>query len=1395
MLGCLPLIQAQDCSIISITATPNSCDGYYFSVSVNMEVDNPSSSEFTLAGNGIIYGTYFYSQLPVNIGPLLGDNDSQYELIAWDVENPACQNFTSFEAINCGPICHFYNAQMDLISCNSLTHAAIELDFDTSGVTSNVFDLYDEDGNEISSHLYASLPVQILTFETNGADSIKLMVCDHNTDCCELLTFPPIDCNPNNCEFYNVSIDPTCLVNNFVVTIDFEHENHPSDSFTVRGNGINYGKFAYTELPITLGPLNGNSNIEWEFVIRDSDLESCSEVILLGQYHCPPNCDVLEFMVDPLLCISDDGYSLLLEMQIEGHGQNGFSVFTENAYYGSHAYEDLPLTLPFIAGSGNFVDYITVCDNDFHGCCQTVGYEALLCAGCLLYNLEVDLLPCNEQEEFFAEIDFDYTNTGQDGFNVSGNGTDYGNFDYEDLPILIGPFDGSEEQFIEFVVTDNENSLCFAAIEVGALACNDICNLFDLQATAGVCTGNSQYVLELSFGFENSLADEFDLYANGEFYASYHYSDLPLTIVDFEGSGSGQDLIRVVDSEDLTCFDEITIEAPPCECSIFDLTAQQLPCTSDTTFGLEIEFFYENLPGDFVDVFFDGVLIGFYNVNELPFVINSIPEGSGTGLLQVCANDLSTCCVEIPIELDTCGGPACQLTDLFAEPGNCNSDSSFILDITFDTMFVATDSVRIYANDSLIGKFFITPNFIRIINFPELPGDLTTLTVCSVVSDDCCDTYVFETPHCGPQDCSITDLVVVPGECNTEETYEVVIEYNAENVNDDAVTVTVNFVLLDTFVAPNNRIEILNFPVVPTEFTRVEVCSVSNPDCCDVYEFETKDCEKQNECAIDIGTVDIGECFEDSTYVLHVNFIYFNLPEDSVIIYAGDESLGTFFVNEGEITIEHFPWNNNNHSVIRICAAGAKDCCSTLEFETPDCGGSGECDVDDLQAIIGDCLSDSTYILTLNFNFSNLPTDSVVVDANGEVIGTFHVNEGHVVIEHFPVFETNLTELHVCAQENDDCCEVVVFETPDCTNGGTCNLFDLFAERGECTSENTFLVDIVFHLNNFDGDSVEISANDISLGNFLITPNFIRIENFPLLPGETVLITVCAEDGCCDTYTLENPSCTEECDIFGVAVDLLECTSDTTFGVVVNFNWEHIDAGGFDLYAGDDYLGFYPKEQVPVTINDFPANLEGEYVITICESDNTECCETFEFEGPVCVDICNIWDLTYTTTEPDTDGMFFFILDFNFEDQGTAGFNVVGNGNQYGNFSYENLPIEIGPFECGTTTVFEFLVSDAQNPACFDFVEPGLIDCTVANEEVSSDEIFGIFNNGALPGIFAKQDLTFSLYNSNGKRLIEEYSLSANQYFEMPKFSEGFYLAMITHEGTTWPVKLVKSGH
>ena len=198
------------------------------------------------------------------------------------------------------------------------------------------------------------------------------------------------------------------------------------------------------------------------------------------------------------------------------------------------------------------------------------------------------------------------------------------------------------------------------------------------------------------------------------------------------------------------------------------------------------------------------------------------------------------------------------------------------------------------------------------------------------------------------------------------------------------------------------------------------------------------------------------------------------------------------------------------------------------------------------------------------------------------------------------------------------------------------------------------------------------------------------------------------------------------------------------------------------------------------------------YEVTVCESDNTECCSSYTFEGPVCGESpCSIFDLTYMMTECNQDGLFAFILDFDFANPGSQGFSVLGNGNNYGSFSYDNVPVELGPF-VADGTAYEFVVRDNQHPDCQAVVEPGVVECTTSAIQPPAAAIFDVYNNGTAPWIAALQDIRVSLYRADGMALALRQEVNASGQFNLNTYPDGLYIAIVHHGDWQWPVRLVR---
>lgn len=92
----------------------------------------------------------------------------------------------------------------------------------------------------------------------------------------------------STCKIMNVFAEPQpCdTMGNFMVTLSFEVENALSSGFNVKINGADYGSFTYDESSYVIGPLVGDGQTNYEFVVSDIDDMTCFGMFQLGTISC-----------------------------------------------------------------------------------------------------------------------------------------------------------------------------------------------------------------------------------------------------------------------------------------------------------------------------------------------------------------------------------------------------------------------------------------------------------------------------------------------------------------------------------------------------------------------------------------------------------------------------------------------------------------------------------------------------------------------------------------------------------------------------------------------------------------------------------------------------------------------------------------------------------------------------------------------------------------------------------------------------------------------------------------------------------------------------------------------------------------------------------------------------
>ena len=429
--------------------------------------------------------------------------------------------------------CEIWELRFDLDNCDADGRVGIVINFNHMN-TSDSFEVKGN-GHNYGTFAYADLPVFIGRVEGDCTTPYELVVRDQvELSCAEDIGIGTICCE---CRIYDIVMDVSDCNRRgeFFVHIDFQHEG-TGDEFTVKGNGNNYGTFLYNQLPIRIGPLEGDCRTEYEFVIQDVDHPDCAGDIVLGEVCC--NCDIFDFHVEALECIGDSCMVITLDFEHQGTGTTGFTVYDHNGMpFGTYQYSQLPLIIDCWPVTGRSVDRIGVCDNQYPDCCADREFETLGCDSCIIDGLRSEAIECDTNKSFYILTNFQFHMPGDSGYCLSINDSLFGPFSYDTTERVIGPFQGGCDSLYEIIAFDKEYAECGDTSYIEDPCCEK-CHLFDLRAEAIECNGDSCLVVVLDFEFGSVHGSEFQVYGRNGLIGTYPYSSLPLTIDCFPHHGA-----------------------------------------------------------------------------------------------------------------------------------------------------------------------------------------------------------------------------------------------------------------------------------------------------------------------------------------------------------------------------------------------------------------------------------------------------------------------------------------------------------------------------------------------------------------------------------------------------------------------------------------------------------------------------------------------------------------------------------------------------------------------------------------------------------------------------------------------------------------------------------------
>ncbi|MDX1685424.1 MAG: T9SS type A sorting domain-containing protein [Saprospiraceae bacterium] len=972
---------------------------------------------------------------------------------------------------------------------------------------------------------------------------------------------------------------------------------------------------------------------------------------------------------------------------------------------------------------------------------------------CELENLDVDVSDCDATDSVELTVNFDFMNTS-DSFILNINNILTDTFAYSDLPVTLGRFFADCTTDYRLGVVDLADADCFTGTRVGTLCCD--CMLSGLQAEAVGCVGDTCMLVEVDFEHRNVGNNGFTVFAVGGIpIGVFNYSQLPVIIPCFPVTGRTTEKILICDNDFSTCCVDGEFQTLECDsCDIFDLEAAAINCDVQDSFDVVLDFGFEMVGDSGFCVNINDSIFGPYSYDTTERVIGRFKGGcdSVTSVI-VFDKELANCADTVEI-MDPCCD-TCRFGNVIGQVLECNGDSCLKIRVDFDYFGQGANGFNLYSRNGLFGTFQYNQLPLTIDCFPITDPDTEYVRVCDVDDPMCCSEGEFPTLDCSPP-CEITDLTVVPTDCNARGDFFVDLDFMFENTSDSFYVFgngrsegpfSYNLLPLRLGPYPGDCRTNYEFKVIDTE----------DPLCSDEVNIGRICCDSCELTDLDVEAI---RCNGDSCIVIEIDFNHSATGGTAFDVFSSNGYFGTFSYLQLPLTIDCYPISGFPTESIKICDKDFIDCCIMTQFPALNCEDT--CKLDDLTVEAENCTGQDSFMAVIDFISENPCGDNfLLVSPTGR---SFHAYSD-LPITTGPYAGGCEEDLEFIIMDSvcTSCTDTFLLSDPCCDT--TCQIFDLQLSETPCDNNDQFFIDIDFMHEN-TSDSFYVRGNGRNEGPFAYDdlPHRLGPLDGDCITEYVVAIADAEDDNCREIEVLGTVCCGDTCEISNLNVEVLRCNGDSCLVIEVDFDTSAVGSGEFEVFDRNGFFGVYNYAQLPLVIDCFTITGDTFEFIKVCDRGNPDCCAAFEFPAVDCDELCAIYDVELNRSRCDTNGQFMVTLEFSYDNVSDS-FTVSGNGRMDGTFGYNDLPVALGPFDGDCTTDYDFIVADQSDPNCSATSNLGVVCCddscsifnlTLVETQCDSNDMFFIEisfdhqntsdsffvkGNGRMEGPFAYNDL------------------------------------------------------
>jgi len=197
-----------------------------------------------------------------------------------------------------------------------------------------------------------------------------------------------------------------------------------------------------------------------------------------------------------------------------------------------------------------------------------------------------------------------------------------------------------------------------------------------------------------------------------------------------------------------------------------------------------------------------------------------------------------------------------------------------------------------------------------------------------------------------------------------------------------------------------------------------------------LFIFSCEDEELIN-CEITNLSIDVGDCVSDSVYNLTLDFDYENPGNEYFDLFARDSVfLGYYKLSDLPLNLD-LMMSGLEYDYLLVSINDNSSCSAAIEWLPPNCSG-GECEITNLSVDVGDCVSDSVYNLTLDFDYENPGNEFFELFARDSVfLGYYKLSDLPLNLD-LMMSGLEYDYLLVSINDNSSCSAAIEWLPPDC---------------------------------------------------------------------------------------------------------------------------------------------------------------------------------------------------------------------------------------------------------------------------------------------------------------------------------------------------------------------------